>query len=507
MTDEKNMKIISSRKQSAWLSGCPIRITEVKLCVSDENELYLGISSVPCTDRKIDSYSVNIEFYNSSRKLICEEILTGLNIGYSSAKTEQSDAAYAVAIINRVNYSDGGCWERVPTDSLAELPEQKIIWQTDPLYSVIKTVCRGKTEAKYYPDEIDCGWRCTCGGINVSESRSCAGCGVAKSWLDSSFDREYLESQKKTVEEGKKPTPVNRVKKKEAEKAISDKTKMTLILATLIIVVILTMLSVVYIIPQSRYNKAHKLATLGEYDRSIEIFQDLGNFKNSKELVESFTYEKFVNLTGVSDLYITNSLEEPWFSISDDGVLTFVENKYDEDYTDLEIPHVVDGIVVRVLEKNIFLNATTLTEITIPDTVEVIGEQAFMNCTSLESIHFGKSLTTIMPRAFINCSSLETVTIHDGVRAVGHRAFNNCVNLKIIELGRGITSIEAYTFSNCISLEKIVISSPISHIGEYALSGCDSLTSIVCRFARSEWTEPTVAPDNAPYESVEIIFE
>jgi len=462
---------------------------------------------VLCTDRKIDSYSANIQYYSSRRELICEEILTELNVGYSYVKAEKSDAAYAVAIINRVNYSDGGFWENVSSDTGVELPEQKIIWQTDTLYPVIKTICRGKTEAKYYPDKVDGGWRCTCGSINVSESRSCAGCGVIKSWLDSNFDREYLESQKDIVEDGKKPTPVNRVKKKEAEKAVSDKTKMALILASLILVVILTLLSVVYIIPQSRYNKAHKLATLGDYDRAIEIFQDLGNFKNSKELVESFTYEKFVNLTGVSDLYITDSGEEPWFGISDDGVLTFVENKYEGDYTDLEIPHVVDEIVVRELEKNIFLNATSLNEIIIPDTVEVIGEQAFMNCTSLKSIHFGKSLTTIMPRAFINCSSLETVTIHDGVRAVGHRAFNNCVNLKSIELGSGITSIEAYSFSNCIALEKIVISSPITHIGEYALSGCDSLASIVCRFDRSEWSEPTVAQENTPYESAEIIFE
>lgn len=507
MADKKNMETVWAAKQTAWIKGCPLRITEIKICrETDSGSRYLFVTTSPCTDKKITGYSAKILYYNTHRELVAEDMVSDLAPLSASLKIYHDDVEYVTVIISEVNCS-GNIWRNLDGVAGKKLLDQEVIWQTDPLYAVIKEVCRGKTNPKYYPDETDGGWRCTCGGINTSDSSSCSNCGVSKGWLYSAFDKEYLLSQKSLVNEGKKPKAAERLKKKEAERLISDKTKMILIFASIIIFVILAVLSMVYIVPQTKYNKAHEYAILGEYDKAIEIFEDLGRFKNSEELVKTFTYEKFVYLTGVEDLYITSSEEIEWLSITDDGVITFAGTKYKGDFSDFKIPHVFNGIIVRELDKNFIINCSSLTSITIPDTVEIIGDQAFMNCTSLERITFGKSLTTIMPRAFINCSSLEEIIVPDTVVSLGQRAFNNCRGLKHIYLGSGITEIEAYAFSNCANLEKITLASPITEIGEYALNGCEKLVLIECMFDESEWTDPKVGEENDQCENISVIFK
>ncbi len=57
-----------------------------------------------------------------------------------------------------------------------------------------------------------------------------------------------------------------------------------------------------------------------------------------------------------------------------------------------------------------FYNCTSLTSITIPDSVTTIDLQTFEGCTSLTSITIPDSVTTIGSRAFMNCTSLTSIT-------------------------------------------------------------------------------------------------
>lgn len=507
MVGEKELDIVTSRKQSVWINGCPIRITEVKLCTErDTNDTYLAVISKSCTDRRIESFLGDVVYFNSRKEKISECAFVKFMPEYSIIKADFSHAASAQVNIKEVRFADGTCWVN-DIEDLGEIPpEQNIIWQTDPLYKVIKRLSAGRVDAKYYPDEIDGGWRCACGNINIDDSVSCGACKCSREWLKETFKREYLESQISLIEEGKKPISVKKVKKKQAERLISDKTKMMLIFASLVVIIVLLVLSVVYIIPQARYNSAHKYATRGEYDKAIEIFEDLGRFKNSQDLVHTFTYEKYVNLTGVADLYITDSVTEPWFRITESGTLEFIDTKYEGEWDHFNIPHVVDGIVVTELAKNFFLNCDELASVNLPDTLLVIGEQAFMNCTSLEKIKLGSRITDIQPRVFINCTSLTEITIPDSVCVFGQRMFNNCKKLEKITLGTGIDKIEAFTFSNCELLQTIHLKSPITAVAESAFESCKALSEIVCSFDENKWCDPIIESDNEYFVNAKIKF-
>ena len=62
-----------------------------------------------------------------------------------------------------------------------------------------------------------------------------------------------------------------------------------------------------------------------------------------------------------------------------------------------------------------FSYCTSLTSITIPDSVTSIGEYAFLFCTGLTSVTIGNSVTSIGYAAFGNCSGLTSVTFEGTV--------------------------------------------------------------------------------------------
>ncbi len=79
--------------------------------------------------------------------------------------------------------------------------------------------------------------------------------------------------------------------------------------------------------------------------------------------------------------------------------------------------------------KNLYLNGTLVTDLTIPDSVTSIGNYAFYNFTSLESISIPDGVTSIGGSAFSGCTNLTSISIPDSVTSIGGYAFNNCTKL------------------------------------------------------------------------------
>ena len=161
--------------------------------------------------------------------------------------------------------------------------------------------------------------------------------------------------------------------------------------------------------------------------------------------------------------------------------------------TEITIPDSVTSI-----GECVFSGCTGLTEITIPDSVKYIGEEAFKDCTNLKSITFLGSKTGIKEGAFSNCDADikfttedtygqegEVVSVATNVTqlTVKHKegkipagAYKDGKRLKEVTLEEGITLIEDDAFANCDNLEKIVIPKSVTGIHYMAFTYDTKLT-------------------------------
>ena len=141
--------------------------------------------------------------------------------------------------------------------------------------------------------------------------------------------------------------------------------------------------------------------------------------------------------------------------------------------TSVTIPNSVTSI------RGYAFSGCSLTSITIPNSVTSIGERAFSDCSSLTSVTISNSVTSIGNEAFYRCYRLTSVTIPNSVTSIGERAFYECRSLTSVTIPNSVTSIGKDTFSNCSSLTSVTIPNSVTSIGDGAFFGCSSLTSII----------------------------
>ena len=145
---------------------------------------------------------------------------------------------------------------------------------------------------------------------------------------------------------------------------------------------------------------------------------------------------------------------------------------------ELTIPATIEGKPVTGIGWRAFYNCTSLTNITIPDSVISIGSGAFSKCINLTSITIPDGVTSIGRGAFYSCTNLTNIIIPDSVTIIGRGAFLGSESLKTITIPDKIKSIADDTFSNCRSLTSITIPENVTSIGKFAFSDCTNLTSI-----------------------------
>ena len=140
---------------------------------------------------------------------------------------------------------------------------------------------------------------------------------------------------------------------------------------------------------------------------------------------------------------------------------------------------------------NIFSDCSSLTSVTIPNSVTSIGIYAFSGCRSLTSVTIPNSVTSIGNSAFRFCSNLTSVTIPNSVTSIGGYAFQRCSSLTSVTIPNSVTTIGYSAFSDCSSLTSVTIPNSVTSIGDYAFYGCSSLTSII-----SKMMNPCKIPSN-----------
>ena len=147
-------------------------------------------------------------------------------------------------------------------------------------------------------------------------------------------------------------------------------------------------------------------------------------------------------ITGFTGLCIDAEAASSDITVDKDGVLT----KYTGNGGKVKIPSKIDGVTVKKIGSRAF-EWSSVTEVTIPDTVTEIGAEAFRVSRYLKK-----------------------VTVPDSVTRICHDCFEGCTELRSVSLGKGLEIIETQAFRDCISLKTINIPAKVSSIGVFYTS-------------------------------------
>lgn len=226
---------------------------------------------------------------------------------------------------------------------------------------------------------------------------------------------------------------------------------------------------------------------------------------------------------------------------------TVTITKYTGKESTVILPSTISSWPVTKIGEAAFQDNTTITSVTIPDSVTEIGSNAFAGCTNLTSVNYegdwskltiqsgnpavedaakdaaneqlfdfefilnntavvvtnykykgtaadvtipsrykGKPVTAINNAAFPN-SAVTSVTIPDSITSIPDAAFVNCSQLTNISIPNSVTYIGFSAFAHCTSLKSITLPSSLSTIGNSAFDGCPSSMTVTYPGSKTQW--------------------
>ena len=100
--------------------------------------------------------------------------------------------------------------------------------------------------------------------------------------------------------------------------------------------------------------------------------------------------------------------------------------------------------------------SSLMTSAVVGDCVTSIGQNAFMSFSSLSSVTIPNSVTTLGVQSFAACG-IVSVEIPNSVTSIGDTCFGYSTSLTSVTIGSGVTAIAKYAFASCTSLSSITI--------------------------------------------------
>lgn len=115
---------------------------------------------------------------------------------------------------------------------------------------------------------------------------------------------------------------------------------------------------------------------------------------------------------------------------------------------------------------------STISYVSIPDSVKIIGSGAFGSCSKLteNGINFPKNLEKIEDYAFSN-TGFSILSLPSSLQSLGNSAFSDCTKLENVQLSDSITNIGNLVFANCTSLSTIELPNNLQSIGYKVFTG------------------------------------
>lgn len=200
--------------------------------------------------------------------------------------------------------------------------------------------------------------------------------------------------------------------------------------------------------------------------------------------------EESVTVSGTSrkptELKIESSISDgngKSYTVTKIGMGAF--NKCDT-LTEVTLPHTLDEI-----EDSAFFKCSSLTNVTIPEGVKKIGTNAFRGCSQLTSITIPSTITN-MEWAFSGDTALSQVTLTNGIPKISSNAFSGCTSLTQVKIPASVDQVCPNAFDGCTGLTSVTLEKGIRIIYSNAFNNCSKLTDVKYNGYKADWEKVTV---------------
>ncbi len=170
-------------------------------------------------------------------------------------------------------------------------------------------------------------------------------------------------------------------------------------------------------------------------------------------------------------------------SITIPNTITKIDYAAFRDNLVLETVNFEDNSNLEIIGEEVFAYCLSLVDITIPSSVAQMGGYVFFNNYRLENVVFeaGSMLTEIPTNAFAFNERLVSITIPASVTIIDSHAFYACGNLSEVnfESGSILENINGYAFYGAYNLTSFTLPESVSYIGVEAFYQASSLAEFI----------------------------
>ena len=170
----------------------------------------------------------------------------------------------------------------------------------------------------------------------------------------------------------------------------------------------------------------------------VTVYAIIGNY-NGSQIKNAWMIEHYPAVDGSVGLT---------YSLNEDGASYTITGRGVCPDSNIVIPAEYKGLPVTHIGEDAFANDSTITSVTIPDSVTEIGSWAFGGCERLTSVRLSDNITTLPSRVFYR-TAITSIVLPESFKVIDKYAFQGCYSLETITIPKTLESIGTEAFDGC----------------------------------------------------------
>ena len=171
----------------------------------------------------------------------------------------------------------------------------------------------------------------------------------------------------------------------------------------------------------------------------VKVYAIFGQYNNVIELKNAWMVERYPVVDGSQGLT---------YSLNEDGASYTVTGRGVCGDAEIVIPAEYMGLPVTHIGEDAFANDSTITSVTMPDSITEIGSWAFGGCERLTSVRLSDNITTLPSRVFYR-TAITSIVLPESFKVIDKYAFQSCYSLETITIPKTLESIGTEAFDGC----------------------------------------------------------